>query len=420
LSGQIAVHYGINLAHPMISKSEASAFYRVLGGHDDLSVFAEVDFCRSVTMMIWKSVGLMFNAEGIQLTEETLWIADGRDGMNILANKEFRGYLLVRIAQIDELAAHKFHRINGNSGRNIPELIAAIQNDSVDAGKSRWRLAQRACGKAQAIAETAFGVDYCNFEIACERIVLKTVVAKQQVAVWICREQRTCCGDAVGTDPHRAIRSTGQQNGFVTHFIRGALRNHCLRYSRAATVAATDNPGVEAVETQLIYKCNDQWRLAGAADVDIADDNYWHRKCCRFEYALPVGGTTDCGNDRKKQAKWPEQQPQRAGRSIVTVPLMFQPAHLKSGVKQVEPGVMCQSGGGFYTARITLHALLLACLRRKCNAAVTRDTRRFHDVDYGLMGGRCIGINDDHRVCCAARGTFEFRCESISAAKRHR
>ena len=67
---QIAVQHGIDLAHPVILKREAFAFYRVLGSHDDFGAGAEIDFRSMEPVMIGKAVGMKLDAEGFELQKK--------------------------------------------------------------------------------------------------------------------------------------------------------------------------------------------------------------------------------------------------------------------------------------------------------------------------------------------------------------
>ena len=89
---------------------------------------------------------------------------------------------------------------------------AAVHDDGIDRSRGATRLAQRAGGQQQAVAEAALAVDDRDLDVARQRVVLQAVVAHQHVASRAA-EQRLGGGDAVGARPHGIRAASDEDTG---------------------------------------------------------------------------------------------------------------------------------------------------------------------------------------------------------------
>ena len=141
-----------------------------------------------------------------------------------------------------------------------------------------------------------------DFDVARERVVLQAVVADDDIAFGMRREQGMCGSGALGADPHRTGATAREQHRFVTDHAWIAVDRGTLRPAGTAAVAAADYARVIAAFTQQLGEPDHERSFAGAADADIADHDYRHRHACHRQHAGTVEQTAQRSECSEQQA----------------------------------------------------------------------------------------------------------------------
>lgn len=206
----------------------------------------------------------------------------------------------------------------------------------IDFGEARERLAQRPGGQQQAVAQRG-RVHHGDLQVSCEMVVLHAVVGDEHVALGMQAQQRARSGGTVLPHHQRASGKTGEQHRLVAIAAGVAVCGHkgepALRTRRTA-MAAADDAGVVASDTQHPGQPVDHRRLATAADRDVADHDHRHRQALRLrERAAAAGEETEQQGERtqglrEQAATLPErwglrshvQSPGRRGPEDLTAP----------------------------------------------------------------------------------------------------
>src|SRR5687768_10201168 len=92
---------------------------------------------------------------------------------------------------------------------------AAVHNDRIDALEPRSRLAQRTGRQQQLVAEPTCTVDDRDLEIAPHSIMLKPVVADDDVALAMRFEKRASRGHSIASDPYGTAAAPREKQRLV-------------------------------------------------------------------------------------------------------------------------------------------------------------------------------------------------------------
>jgi len=136
-----------------------------------------------------------------------------------------------------------------------------------------------------AVAETTRAVDHADFDVACQRVMLQTIVGDQHVASGIQQQARR--GRPLAPDRHRHAAGADQA-GFVADLgrVRPVVQQH--RFAPAAAMAAADDAGTVATLAQCCGQRDGQRRLAGAAHAEVADHDDRRRQPYAAQCTDPV------------------------------------------------------------------------------------------------------------------------------------
>ena len=175
-----------------------------------------------------------------QLIEKALRIADAGHGVQFFARERGRRQALPRRGHAAEAVAAQIHAKRGlvDSGRS------RVDHPGID--PARNRLAQRPRGQQQSVAGAALILDR-NFDVACEAVVLQSVVEYQHVAFGMGGEQAQGSGRAIAPYPYRTAAGARQQQRLVADQLHraGGVNRH--RRRGAAAVTAADDARLAAV-----------------------------------------------------------------------------------------------------------------------------------------------------------------------------
>jgi len=183
------------------------AFDGVLVSHEHRQVVIESQIGMRKSVVIGKRMLDQLDTRHTQAFEKPLRVADRRHRVYLLT-LETDQRLSLPVAKGYNIAATQLHRVLAISGE------ATIADSKVDALQSAQRFAQWSCWQQPSIAKTAHTIDDADFHIACQRVVLQTVIGDQYIAAGI--EQQSRCG---GTDSTHRYRYAGaaDQTRFVAN-----------------------------------------------------------------------------------------------------------------------------------------------------------------------------------------------------------
>src|SRR5882762_3114609 len=119
--------------------------------------------------------------------------------------------------------------------------LGAVHDPRIHAATGR--LTQRTGRKEQAVAKTALILDR-DFEISLQAVMLQSVVAENHVAGSMGCEQRACCGDAIGADPHWASRTLGEEQRLIADLCGIFSRANRAGSGVGPTMPPAENSGV--------------------------------------------------------------------------------------------------------------------------------------------------------------------------------
>ena len=142
------------------------------------------------------------------------------------------------------------------------------------------------------------------------------------------------------------------------------LRRSC--FNAAETTA--DDAWMPAFVEQLLGKPERERSFTAAADRDVSNHDNRNREFLAGQNTAAVKFTAQCHQQTKNKTERQQEDMQRGD----AVPVSFQPVHPVSMP-------LLPAGG-------------------KGDTAVTGDTGGFHDVDDRLVGGLCVGVDNDGRV----------------------
>ena len=124
-----------------------------------------------------------------------------------------------------------------------------------------------------AVAETS-GAHDRDFEVARERVVLKTVVADDEVHFGVEFEELLRGAVAVARDRDGRLRFLRDEKGFVTGEQRVGVGRHETNVVFGTAVAAGDDAGRPALFPQGPYERDRDGGLPRAAHVDVSHDHH--------------------------------------------------------------------------------------------------------------------------------------------------
>ena len=181
-------------------------------------------------------------------------------------------------------------------GRRVPD-----RENEVGAGKSHQHgFAQGAGGQAEPVAEPHGGINHHKRQILDHVGVLKTVIHQDDIRAR--RLGQTHGGGAVAADEGRG--KGRQQQGLVANLGGGmAGFDHLQRSCQRAAVTAADHGDLAAFGGEPRDQGDGRWRLAGTADIQIADaDHRQPRPVAGARHPARGGGRVGPA-ERRQQAR---------------------------------------------------------------------------------------------------------------------
>ena len=119
--------------------------------------------------------------------------------------------------------AAQMHSIDGyvfrvGTGCQQDFINAAVDHNGIDFPEPIDRLTKRPGRQQCAIAKYAHAIDYADFQIALECVMLKAIVADQHIHVGMVAQQRARGADTIRRNINRHSQTLRKQAGFVTAF----------------------------------------------------------------------------------------------------------------------------------------------------------------------------------------------------------
>ncbi len=226
--------------YPNGAPGEAGAFYRILLRHQQRVAANTREIGCNIAMVIGENMGGKLQAKRAELIEETLWHAGAGNCSEALRLQFGRAATAAGIGQGKKSGAGQAHA--KCRYRTIRRERGAIEDQGIDTHQARRRFAQRPGRQRPAIHQAAL-IKYGDLDIARQAIVLQAVIAQQQIALGMYRQQGPGCGNPVTPDEYRQAAATLEQQGLVADFISCAVRKDLARLigGKSAGVAATDD-----------------------------------------------------------------------------------------------------------------------------------------------------------------------------------
>ena len=146
--------------------------------------------------------------------------------------------------------------------------------------------------------------------------MLQAVVGQHDVDARA-REQRFDAGHPIGTRDDGAARTAREQHGLVADLARIAIgRDGARPLGALAAIAARDDAHLAAALFQLVGEPNYEWRLAGAADADVANHDDRDR---RFDGRTPAAAIGRSPQPRQSEIDG-RDRPQSPAQRAVAIP----------------------------------------------------------------------------------------------------
>lgn len=171
-----------------------------------------------------------------------------------------------------------------------------------------------------------------NLHVAGKPVVLQAVIAHDDVAMRVRRKQGHGRGHPVAPRPYRAFRALRKQHGFVANPARIATPGQRLLRGPApptvAAIAAQHDAWVLAGSAQPLDRPQNERRLAGAPDSQIAHHDDRYAQPNRLENPISIQGTPQNNRNTETQGDWRQQDRDRTQ----TIPMAFgkTPASLRA------------------------------------------------------------------------------------------
>src|SRR5215470_181686 len=199
----------------------------------------------------------------------------------------------------------------------------AIQHHRVHS--SAGLLPERSCRQQQAVAVPPLVLDG-DFDVARQPVVLETVVANQQVALGMRREQRPCRPDPVAADPYWRAAPLGKQDRLVAEARRIAGRRRFVRCLVDAAISSRHDPRSEAARAKRVHEPEHERGLAGATRDQIAHDDHGDGQALG---AQPTG-TVSVAPERDHRAEDERGRREGNGQPAQAIPVAFGEARARA------------------------------------------------------------------------------------------
>ena len=219
-------------------------------------------------MVIGKGMAVNVQADRSQVVEEALWFSDARDSVQLQTRQFGSSASNASIIESTKHAALEAHAKVGWPG-------PIVTDHGIDRGQSRPGLTQRPRRQQKTIPEAA-PIDDGNFDIASQRIVLQTIIAKYDVAVALGKEC-LCRGRPLPAHEHGTVAAPANQQGLIADFGGAIIVVNPVHVLIVAAIAAADDAGTLAEFPQALRQPDDQRRLARSADGNAADHHHRYR-----------------------------------------------------------------------------------------------------------------------------------------------
>src|ERR1700674_106032 len=262
----------IDREHPAAPRYELFAFYRILLRHQDRCVSRKVEIRQAVDVVIREGVRRDIEAELFKMTEEARRISNSRHSVHYAATETLRRGGFAAIGEMVKQAAFQNHRMTILPGHKWL-ATRAVHHYGIDLTQAPDPFAQRASGKQEAVTDAAFAVEYDNFHIALQAMVLQPVVGDDDIYLRLRGEQTPSSSDTIVSHPDWASAAPRQQDRLVTYFARRRVHGDFARRARATSVPATDDAGPVAVIPQETGQPEHQWSLAAATNGNAPNDD---------------------------------------------------------------------------------------------------------------------------------------------------
>ena len=176
--------------------------------------------------------------------------------------------------------------------------VGPREHDRVGSLERRQGLAQQAAGEEVIAAERVGRVDRHDVEVAAEPTMLESVVENDRPGALFHRPR--CSRHAI---------PVGDVEDSVEH--DRELRRLIARRARPGTVAAAHDRRSDSVASHEPCHPGDEWRLAGAAEREIADGNHRHADRVPADDAPVEADVPDRDADAVGDGERREAQPRR-------------------------------------------------------------------------------------------------------------
>ena len=261
-------------------------------------------------------------ARATQRRKETLGGADAGGGQYALARKVGKRPGERRLAHTPCVAQRERQPPSvGPFGQGSAVRVV----DQVGVAPARQRFAQRACRQQETVAAESV-IEDGDLDVAGQRVMLKAVVAHDDVAFGVRVQQGLAPFDAGGPDPYGGARAFGDQQRLVADIFRTRLNTDFRRPGQLCPVATREHPRCVAVVAQGGHKRDDGRRFAGTADREVADDDHRDRQPRR---CFPAPAETHAP-PRGNRAEDPRERPQQPGDDAPALPLSADPMHQRA------------------------------------------------------------------------------------------
>lgn len=250
----------------MIRAAQAHAFDCILLGHHHRAARPARHVLGPEAIVVRICTLTDVQPGGAQALEEPPWIADAGDRGDRSTAQFSEVAVIDLVAQCDEAFSDQFHAIAAGP-------VSAVTDQQIDRREPPLRLAQRPRRQAATIAKSALAIEHQNLEVPPQRIVLQTVITDNDIAITLADEYRSSLA-AVGAGSDGAATAARQQHCLVADFRRIAGGGDSARpIPRTSSVSAREDAGSPALFGEPLHEPQDQRRLAGAADRQVAHDD---------------------------------------------------------------------------------------------------------------------------------------------------
>jgi hypothetical protein len=161
---------------------------------------------------------------------------------------------------------------HGNVSSHIGVIARHQTNDRIGFEESRCRLPQWTCRQQHAVAQLARCVNDDDFHGPRERVVLQAIVGDHHIDVRLRCNQRRGRRRAPAADPDRQP-CFGIEQRLVADDARIVIGHDRTRHDIGAAVTSTHDSGMATALGERVGQRERQRRLAGAADIHVADDD---------------------------------------------------------------------------------------------------------------------------------------------------